>query len=555
MPDGKLEQWLTEVSPVKLQKVFKLPTWSYAFVTVLPEHKEQFREAINGLQCRNFSITVKDGTPRKAPQEGGLEPSAKRQKIKDFPPGHVPTLKDVKDKLKNKKFGDILHKTSPLIDWSYETQLGMKQVHIKSAVRAFTKQVAQKCRDLNQPPPDWTSHEWSKGSKAPVGCACPLDAAIGTPNESLEGYRNKCEFSIGFDSSGQVECGMVLRITDDGFGRVVASCDEVPFVPQEMKRLCKALRDCARSSKFPVFERGRGWQRGFWRLVMARFSGTELLVMVQTATVSGEEKEELVSEIKDQVSLPVVSVYLQFNDEVSDAARPGAVLELIYGQPQLRMQLLGLSFDIGPLSFYQANSATCALLYGRALEWLQPEEEVTVLDVCCGVGTIGLCASRRCRKVIGIELVPEAVESAKANAALNQIENTEWMVGKAEDILPKLLQELDPNMRTSAVVDPPRPGLHSTVLRALRSCSQLSRIVYVSCNPDSLVEDVIKLTMPSENDEDPFIPVRAVAVDMFPHTLHCEMILLLERSSKVKDPRKHIAPAEGASGNEETCEA
>lgn len=129
------------------------------------------------------------------------------------------------------------------------------------------------------------------------------------------------------------------------------------------------------------------------------------------------------------------------------------------------------------------------------------------------------------------------------------------MVGKAEDILPKLLQELDPNMRTSAVVDPPRPGLHSTVLRALRSCSQLSRIVYVSCNPDSLVEDVIKLTMPSENDEDPFIPVRAVAVDMFPHTLHCEMILLLERSSKVKDPRKHIAPAEGASGNEETCEA
>lgn len=237
MPDGKLEQWLTEVSPVKLQKVFKLPTWSYAFVTVLPEHKEQFREAINGLQCRNFSITVKDGTPRKAPQEGGLEPSAKRQKIKDFPPGHVPTLKDVKDKLKNKKFGDILHKTSPLIDWSYETQLGMKQVHIKSAVRAFTKQVAQKCRDLNQPPPDWTSHEWSKGSKAPVGCACPLDAAIGTPNESLEGYRNKCEFSIGFDSSGQVECGMVLRITDDGFGRVVASCDEVPFVPQEMKRL------------------------------------------------------------------------------------------------------------------------------------------------------------------------------------------------------------------------------------------------------------------------------------------------------------------------------
>lgn len=547
MPSGKLEQWLKEVSPVAVQKVFKLPTWSYAFVTVLPEHKEKFKEVMNGILCRDFNVTVKDGTPRKPPKTEE-ERAAKRQKKNSFPPGHVPTLKDLKDKLKNKDPGDVLHKSAPLIDWSYEQQLGMKGTHIKTAVRAFTKQVAQKCKDLNQLEPAWTSHAWSKAAGAPLGCACPLDDIIGTPADSLEGYRNKCEFSIGWDAKGEVECGFVQRITDDGFGRLVASCEEVPLVPRVMKRLCEAVRDCARTSKFAIFKRGKGWKSGFWRLVMARFSGSELLVMVQTATASGEEKEQLCEEIRaaltqESLQLNVVSIYLQFNDEVSDAARPTAPLELIYGQSQLRMKLLGLNFDIGPLSFYQANSITCELLYGRALEWLQPKEEVAVLDVCCGVGTIGLCASQKCRKIIGIELVPEAVESAKANAALNKIHNTEWMVGKAEDVLPKLLEEMDPSLQVSAVVDPPRPGLHHVVLRALRSCSQLSRIVYVSCNPDSLVEDVVKLTMPSENDEDPFVPVRAVAVDMFPHTLHCEMILLLERMSQVKDPRTTLPAA------------
>eukprot|EP00434_Breviolum_minutum_P040108 symbB.v1.2.035635.t1/scaffold4849.1/size36312/1 len=226
MPSGKLEEWLKSVSPVALEKVFKLPTWSYAFVTVLPEHKEKFKEAINGIMCRDCNVTVKDGTPRK-PRITEEERAAKRQKKNSFPPGFVPTLKDFKDKLKNRDPGDVLHKSAPLIDWSYETQLGMKGTHIKTAVRAFTKQVAQKCKDLGQPCPPWTTPEWSKALKAPLGCACPLDDIIGTPTESIEGYRNKCEFSIGWDAQGEVECGFVQRITDDGYGRLVASCEDV----------------------------------------------------------------------------------------------------------------------------------------------------------------------------------------------------------------------------------------------------------------------------------------------------------------------------------------
>lgn len=556
----KVERWLAESSGVPLQKVFKLPNWNYAFVTILPEHEKKFREAVDGLLLFRCCVSVNEGAPRKSQPKSDEERPAKRQKVKEvkeFRPGFVPTLKDLTAKLKNKDPGDVLRKSAPLIDWSYETQLSMKGTHIKTAVRSFTKQVDKKCKDLSLTAPPWTSFEWSKAVAAPIGCACPLDPPIGTPAESLEGYRNKCEFSIGRSEEGDIECGFVRRITDDGYGRIVASCEEVPLVPVAMKKLCKALRDCVRASAFSIFERGKGWQQGYWRMVMVRQStAEELLVMVQTAKLEDAQREALAAEViaaltKAELQINVVSIYLQFNDEISDAARPGAPLMHIHGDAQLRMQLLGLSFNIGPLSFYQANSSTCALLYERALEWLRPQNDVAVLDVCCGVGTIGLCASRRCRRVIGIELIPEAVEAAKANAALNKVENTEWIVGKAEDVLPQVLRGLDPSLEVCAVVDPPRPGLHFSVLRALRGCPQLSRIVYVSCNPDSLVEDVVKLTMPSESDEDPFIPLRAVAVDMFPHTVHCEMILLLERSSKVEDPRKEAPSAAGPAAESE----
>lgn len=278
---------------------------------------------------------------------------------------------------------------------------------------------------------------------------------------------------------------------------------------------------------------------------MARTAPTgELLVMIQVASLANdEEQQQLVKSVIDALSaadLNVVSIYLQINDTSTDAARPDAPLLCIHGKPRLEMTLLGLKFELGPLSFFQANSATCVLLYEKALEWLRPEGAV-VLDVCCGVGTIGLCAAKRCKRVIGLELIPEAVESAKQNAALNGIENVSFRVGKAEETLPQLLSELGDEANICAVVDPPRPGLHKTVLESLRRCERVSRLVYVSCNPETLADDVVRLCMPREG-VDPYVPMRAVAVDMFPHTLHSEMIVVLERSSTVPDLRP--SPAE-----------
>jgi len=275
---------------------------------------------------------------------------------------------------------------------------------------------------------------------------------------------------------------------------------------------------------------------------MARLSPLgQMLVLVQTTTLSKDDHYRFTVQLVEALTtagLGVVSIYLQFNDDVSDVARPDAPLHHLHGQPRLLMPLLGLNFEIGPLSFFQANSTTCEALYETAIDWLKPNDASLVLDVCCGVGTIGLCAARRCPRVVGIELVSEAVESARQNAALNGIENATFHVGKAEDVLPELLKELDSTQgQVCAIVDPPRPGLHHQITTALRRCAQLARIVYISCNPDSLVDDVIRLTMPQESSGEAFVPVRAVAVDMFPHTFHCEMVMLLERSSRVTDPR------------------
>jgi len=560
MPLEEVKGLLADMGHVPLQSAFKLHHWNYVFASVRSEHAAGFRDLVHGSMLGRNVVTVKDGHPRaensRRPKDGEDDVSTrKKRKLKEFPKGYLPTLKDLKDRLKQRRSGQdepesVVKKASPLLEWPYETQLDMKATYIKSAVRSLSKLSRKRCEDVGRTPPPWTSTEWSIGCRAPSGCSCPLDPPIGTPTESIVGYRNKCEFTIGATAPGcdqtKTEVGLVLNVLSNS-DQIVASAEDVPFVPAPMKRLCGVIRECVRSSPFPIFDRRRGCKNGVWRLVMARLAPSgEMLVMVQTATLEGDDRQKfqrlLIDAIASAPDLRVVSLYLQFNDEVTDAARPDAPIMHINGAARLKIDLLGLVFEIGPLSFFQTNSATCALLYEKAIEWLRPEGAV-VLDVCCGVGTIGLCAARRCKEVVGIELVPEAVESASENAELNRVENASFLVGKAEDVLPRVLGDLPDSADICAVVDPPRVGLHHRVTTVLRRCPQLSRIVYVSCNPDSLVEDVARLSAGGEDDDDHFVPVRAVAVDMFPHTLHCEMILLLERSSRVADPRVDVKDA------------
>jgi tRNA/tmRNA/rRNA uracil-C5-methylase (TrmA/RlmC/RlmD family) len=134
-------------------------------------------------------------------------------------------------------------------------------------------------------------------------------------------------------------------------------------------------------------------------------------------------------------------------------------------------------------------------------------------------------------RVVGIDIIASAIEDAKINADLNQINNAVYVCGKAEDVLNKALDDHAQTDDLVAIVDPPRGGLHPDVIRTLRKCERLKRVVYVSCNPKSLKDNLARFVQPPSKrySGTPFIAMKAIPVDMFPHTDHCEMIMLLER--------------------------
>ena len=288
-------------------------------------------------------------------------------------------------------------------------------------------------------------------------------------------------------------------------------------------------------------------------------------------------------------SFPITSLLMQVHEGPSNAASEDApIMDLATGdvttasENVIHEELCGLRFSLSATAFFQVNTCAAEVLYRLAGEWASPNGRSLLLDVCCGTGTIGLTLASSVRKVVGIDIVAAAIEDAKTNAALNGIENCEWVAGRAEETLPNILtryaNRIAPlrikNVKASkidaeesgdeeehltnpvseveavakfdressttfdfddvvAIVDPPRAGLHKNVLWALRKETRLRKLVYVSCNPESMAANCAELCTPQGLDGDsggtPFKPVKAMAVDLFPHTPHCEAVLLLER--------------------------
>lgn len=158
----------------------------------------------------------------------------------------------------------------------------------------------------------------------------------------------------------------------------------------------------------------------------------------------------------------------------------------------------------------------------------------TLLDVCCGTGAIGISLSPQMERVIGIELIEQAVEDAKCNAALNRVHNCQFLSGKAEVVLPNMMPTLNSDGGLTAVVNPSRAGLHYRVVRALRNHPAIRRLVYISCKPDGeAMRNFRELCCGSgfkrKITGEAFKPTVAVPVDLFPHTTHCELVLVFER--------------------------
>lgn len=254
-------------------------------------------------------------------------------------------------------------------------------------------------------------------------------------------------------------------------------------------------------------------------LIKKGFSTQDLMCVLVVNDLNVPLIYEL-SEVLQEKFKTLMSLQLNLNTR-EDNVVLGEEYQVIFGSSVIEDTLDDLRFEISAPSFYQVNSLQTVKLYQKAIEYANLSGNETVLDLYCGIGTIGLLASRNAKKVIGVEVVASAIENAKRNASINSIKNVEWICADAAQALEVFIenkQKID-----VVIVDPPRKGLDSLSLQTLLTMNP-KRLVYVSCDPGTLVRDVALL-------QEKYTLEKVSCVDMFSQTYHVETVCLLERIS------------------------
>ncbi|KAJ3706150.1 hypothetical protein LUZ61_009855 [Rhynchospora tenuis] len=553
---------------------------------------------------------------------------------------------------------------TPLAHLSYSDQLEHKKSSLSQLLKKLTRNARKACPDA-LPLPDWILESREIG-----GLPCKLEGILESP--LTNGYRNKCEFSVGYSLDGNITVGFMLGNFREG----VTAVEEPTDCPNVSKLACTyamIFQNFLGSSELPVWNRINN--TGFWRQLAVREGRNpdqginaesemqikELMLMIQVCS-SGVEEEVMKAEFEKMrmafsqgandasPSLPLTTIVVQDHTGISNAAPADCPLIplLVAGggtdgsdclsidKANIHDYISNLCFSISPTAFFQVNTLAAERLYKLAGDWAELSEDTLLFDVCCGTGTIGLTLAHRVGMVVGIEMNESAVSDAQRNAIINGITNCKFICAKAEDVMGSLLKEylgaptdasskvisnsnghskkseevledtknstivkleapdeqesnrvqkkdiIDSSEKTEnfsgtdagltvsdgkekqhrfknvvAIVDPPRVGLHPTVIKALRTHPGIRRLVYISCNPDSLVANAIELCTPTSDkpeknkgnkgwrnmssaglarhrtksmpNSEHFRPVRSMAVDLFPHTNHCEMVMLFQR--------------------------
>ncbi|XP_022731822.1 zinc finger CCCH domain-containing protein 24 [Durio zibethinus] len=551
---------------------------------------------------------------------------------------------------------------TPLAHMPYGDQLEHKKNSVKQMLKKLTRNARKAC------PNGVSLPEWVLKSRERGGLPCELEGIIESP--VVNGYRNKCEFSIGYSQQGKPTVGFMLGNFREG----VTAVEEPVDCPNVSKIACKyasILQEFLQHSSLPIWNRFKN--TGFWRQLTVREGRSagkavdenleanisEVMLIVQVCSV-GFGDAQITSEFErlaqafaagaaaNSPTLPLTAFIVQDHQGISNVAPADAPLRsipILKAESVLELEttnnvvearihdcISNLQFSISPTAFFQVNTLAAEKLYSLAGEWAGLGSDTLLFDICCGTGTIGLTLAHRVGMVIGIEMNASAVQDAHKNAEINGIKNCRFICSKAEDVIGSLLKEylivsekqgqLSSALESSdkgivnceekdayatsahndgesscqepencysendgkeiqnqlqesstpkdgnssvqlfknviAIVDPPRMGLHPTVIKALRTHARLRCLVYISCNPESLVANAIELCTPSPEKvekgkkdnrgwrnmssaglarqraksmpvSEPFRPVKAMAVDLFPHTPHCEMVMLLER--------------------------
>ncbi|XP_076473960.1 tRNA (uracil-5-)-methyltransferase homolog A isoform X3 [Bombus vancouverensis nearcticus] len=426
--------------------------------------------------------------------------------------------------------------TIPLWEMPYPSQLELKQKEMSLILSTICKQMLKESKgDLL----DWLNHQKTKYH----GLPCELLPILST--DTITEYRNKCEFTVG-KSEKENEVVIGFRLSSYAAGSTaVGPIDNLCHIPNTMKVLVKVLEEFMKNTELKPFDPVD--HSGYWRQVTVRSTlcnDVMVIVGMHPQDLSSEKLEELQLQLKtffetgNGVQARVTSLYLQIMKLKSVDEKSENNFYHISGTKYIEEMLLGMKFRISPQAFFQVNTLGAEVLYKAAIDLAKPTVDTALLDICCGTGTIGLAFSKYCGEVFGIEMIEDAIKDAKENVVANEVSNCEFFVGKAEDVLSPVIRRTT-KADIIAVVDPPRAGLHQRALLTMRKAKKLSRLIYISCDPRAAAKNLVDLARPvsKQYTGEPMVPIKAVAVDMFPYTKHCELVLCLERLSTAMKAR------------------
>ena len=355
-------------------------------------------------------------------------------------------------------------------------------------------------------------------------------------------YRNKAQFPFGTDKEGNPVTGFYAGRTHD----IIANTDCALGVPVN-KQILEIVLEFMKTYHVTSYNEKTG--EGLLRHVLIRYGFTTKEIMVcfvvnkkkgsTNHTTNQEHKnsgdnwipyqEKLIEQLRAIEGMTSITVS---PNTTRNNVIMGDSYEVLWGQGTITDYIGNVKYQISPLSFYQVNPVQTEKLYGLALEYADLKGEETVWDLYCGIGTISLFLAQKAKEVRGVEIIPQAIDDARRNAAMNEIENAQFYVGKAEEVLPEYYENYrrEHNGETAhadvIVVDPPRKGCEESLLKTMLDM-QPERIVYVSCDSATLARDLKNLCESGE-----YQLKKWCAVDQFPNTVHVESVCLLKRKDK-----------------------
>ena len=529
--------------PIDLTGVNKKMKQSHAFISFkTTEDRERFEKEISDKKIKNRKVKVR---PVRSDHQS-LKHEKKAKKIEEEV-GSSRIKQATPEEIEAEMSQPIQEKVCPLWKTPYEEQLKSKREAMDNVLKKINTNAA---KILQQE--DKTGSNipyWIKEN--PNGGCVELSDFIGADSDKTFYYRNKAEFTVGesYLEKGKTKVGFNVGNFNKGF-MFVESAVDCAVVSKESLQLAQVLENYIHESGVPAYHRMT--HVGFWRALVVRQSDQtkEILISVVVAKESLEpEKYQKVREDLQNIFVKgftgehkIVSVLVQDHNGASDNVPNDAPYEIIYGDQDFYMdEIMGFKFRVNVSAFLQVNSSQCDKLYNLVKKLSGTDNETIFLDICCGIGTIGICSASHAKKIVGIEMVDRAIQDANYNSQLNGLSNTEFHAAKVESVIGEVIKPYMGANKIIGVVDPPRAGLHKDVIKGLRTCKGLDKLIYVSCNPEgTMIENVLGLCLPETKKRraPPFTITEAYGVDLFPQTNHFEGVLVLERLYNQRKPKK-----------------